>query len=240
MSDKTTCPRCGNPDAHFDDVKWDHERNAPVVRCADCRRHHEQVQRQERADLLTSEDCQVASGIPPQYVGATVADVPGVADALERLLTEDHPGVLTLSGPPGTGKTRLAYALKLRALAEWGRVIDGERVVCDRCEFHRAALLLKRLQGLCGESPADEGHEINRLATLGRLLLLDDLGAEKVTDFCKASFYCILAEREEWGRPTLVTTNLTAAELAERFDPRVASRLAVNWIALRGKDRRLG
>lgn len=57
------------------------------------------------------------------------------------------------------------------------------------------------------------------------LLLLDDLGAEFTTSFSQALIYNIINTRLLSGRPTVISTNLSLEELADRYTPRVASRI---------------
>ncbi len=57
------------------------------------------------------------------------------------------------------------------------------------------------------------------------LLLLDDLGAEFSTSFSQSLIYNIINTRLLAGRPTVISTNLSLEELADRYTPRVASRI---------------
>ena len=58
------------------------------------------------------------------------------------------------------------------------------------------------------------------------LLLLDDLGSEKVSDFTIQSLYLVIDRRNRDLRPTIVTTNLSLEEIETQIDARMASRLA--------------
>ena len=57
------------------------------------------------------------------------------------------------------------------------------------------------------------------------LLIIDDLGAEFSTQFTVASLYNIVNSRLNSGRPLIISTNLSASELEERYSQRVASRI---------------
>lgn len=57
-------------------------------------------------------------------------------------------------------------------------------------------------------------------------LILDDLGAEKATEFVRQSIYFLLNEREIHGRPTLITSNVSPVRLNEQLDSRISSRIA--------------
>lgn len=57
------------------------------------------------------------------------------------------------------------------------------------------------------------------------LLVIDDLGGEFVSPYIQSLFYNIINTRDLGGKPTIINTNLTMAEIASRYSPRVASRL---------------
>ncbi len=70
------------------------------------------------------------------------------------------------------------------------------------------------------------------------LLIIDDLGTEFLTNFGKSAIYNIINSRILKGKSTIVSTNLTMAEIAEKYTPRVSSRFIGNYTSLLfdGKD----
>lgn len=58
------------------------------------------------------------------------------------------------------------------------------------------------------------------------LLILDDLGSEKTSDFTIQSLYLIIDRRNRELRPTIITTNLSLQEIEDNLGARIASRLA--------------
>lgn len=72
-------------------------------------------------------------------------------------------------------------------------------------------------------------------------LIIDDLGAEKPTDYVRQATYYIINHREMNLLPTFITTNFSMDRLDENLDPRISSRIAgmCEIIRLEGKDRRL-
>jgi len=56
-------------------------------------------------------------------------------------------------------------------------------------------------------------------------LILDDLGAEKVSEAVRQSLYVLINKRYVAALPTIVTSNLTLDGIAGRLDDRIASRL---------------
>lgn len=138
---------------------------------------------------------------------------------------------LLLLGPTGTGKTHQAYGA-VRAL-----LTRGVRL---RWEATTSADLHARLRPRAG-------HDAERdLQTLARcpLLLLDDLGAAKTSEWTEELTYRLINHRYEHMLPTLITTNLPTAELRTALGDRVASRLAEmcrgGVLLLHGDDRRKG
>lgn len=57
------------------------------------------------------------------------------------------------------------------------------------------------------------------------ILFLDDLGAEKASEWVKEQLYTVINERYNWMRPVMITTNLTIKEIADCYGDRMASRL---------------
>lgn len=57
------------------------------------------------------------------------------------------------------------------------------------------------------------------------LLVIDDLGGEFVSPYIQSLLYNIINTRDLSGRPTIINTNLTLADIAAKYTPRVASRL---------------
>jgi DNA replication protein DnaC len=72
------------------------------------------------------------------------------------------------------------------------------------------------------------------------LLHIDDLGAEKRSDWVLEQLYAIVDERYQAQRSMIVTSNNGFEELAEQIGPRVVSRLTemCQELPLYGDDKR--
>lgn len=74
-----------------------------------------------------------------------------------------------------------------------------------------------------------------------KLLVLDDLGAEKTSEFSLQILYIILNRRYNEQLQTILTSNLSLDDIREKLGDRIASRIAgmCQIVKLTGKDRRL-
>lgn len=107
-----------------------------------------------------------------------------------------------LQGSNGTGKTHLAAALAMHLMRKGIPTI-----------FRTAnELLLDIRQGI------DEDNEDSRLRRYYSvpLLVIDDLGKEKCTEWSIATLFDIINRRYEDMMPTVITTNYNNAELVKR------------------------
>ena len=73
------------------------------------------------------------------------------------------------------------------------------------------------------------------------VLMLDDFGAEKITEWVKEQFFLILDYRLQWRKQTIIASNLYPEEIALAHGERIASRLfeLCHPVIIKGKDRRL-
>jgi DNA replication protein DnaC len=173
----------------------------------------------------------VASAIPRKYRGVSF-DRPPVSemardparapvyravkefvDAIEERL-EAGEG-LWLMGDVGTGKTTLAMLVS-KAAAE------AERTVA----VYSLPRLLSRIRRTYDADAGEQSYLefFDRLTSVD-LLHIDDLGAEKRSDWVLEQLYAIVNERYESQRSIVVTTNLDQSALEEQIGPRTVSRL---------------
>jgi DNA replication protein DnaC len=133
---------------------------------------------------------------------------------------------LLIVGPTGTGKTWQAYGA-LRA------------VVCTAASPTWAATTFADFTAALRPSGRDPAAAM-RTYRDANLLLLDDLGAAKSSEWVEETTYRLLNHRYEAMLPSIFTTNLPLAELREGLGDRLASRLVeiCQRVVLTGADRR--
>jgi len=63
------------------------------------------------------------------------------------------------------------------------------------------------------------------------LLVIDDLGAEMATAFTRSVLYNLINTRIMKNLPTIINTNLSMAEISDKYDARISSRLIGHYNA---------
>lgn len=142
---------------------------------------------------------------------------------------------LLLAGPPGVGKTHLAAA-----------IVNARLAARRQALFCMVPEMLGDVRRLIRDD--DATCELMDLVKRAELLVLDDLGAERTTEWALEVVLIIVSARLAEDRQTVVTTNYsTAGELIERLGGgkegmRIVSRLFGLCMPVRmeGRDWRLG
>jgi len=191
--------------------------------------------------MMQSWDIAWQAAIPVRFRNATIgALAPSVRDPIVRwALAWQHEspeaGALILVGPVGTGKTYAAVAAareyEVPLFVPVVELLDALRPGGVPTQFDRGGTVHSK----------GDVRAIHFGVTLNRgLVILDDLGAERPTDWTAERLYALVNRRWMDHQPTIVTTNADPSKLAEAFGARVFSRLADGATVVRcgGEDRR--
>ncbi len=119
-------------------------------------------------------------------------------------------------GPYGVGKTGLAVAY----LRRWLSYADGEAAL-----FITVPTLLDRIRETYGPHAVSSERELIDLVKTVHLLVLDDLGAERVTDWVAEKLFTIINHRHDEDLETIFTSNLSIDELAAHIGERTTWRI---------------
>jgi DNA replication protein DnaC len=219
------CPRCQGSGFLLDE-------NDEAVPC-DCR----------ETRLRRARSAGVSSVIPRKYRGVSFdrAPVPDLdpnvvrqvrrfAREIDRRLTSGQG--LWFTGDVGTGKTTLAMLVSRAA-------IDAGHSVA----IYSVPRLLAEIRDTNDADPGERSYMdfFRRLAAVD-LLHLEDLGAEKQTDWVLEQLYCLINDRYEQERSIVVTTNLSETALEDQIGQRTVSRIVEmcgDPLPLYGEDRRI-
>lgn len=154
------------------------------------------------------------------------------APPMTRAEFRDFKG-LFLTGPTGRKKTATLCLMVRDWLKEIGH--KGSRA-WKFVSFPELCIQLQESWNGPGGGPLEL---INQLAS-EPLLIIDDVGVEKTTDFVLQSAYLLFNKREQNEFPTYGTSNMTVSEIGEKLDDRIASRIRgmCNVVAVGGEDMR--
>lgn len=197
--------------------------------CTDC------YSQRAHVELVAEAKC--CQRFPIRYQDAQTdrPDVTAWSDQFRAAAPHDVRSLLLL-GPTGTGKTYQAYAALRRAVTTAIKVRSGL--------YYTRNWQAMTYADLCA-SLRPHGRDYDPEAVFAGylrkdILLIDDLGAAKTSDFVEETTYRLINSRYNDMKPTIYTTNLALPDLKDAVGDRIASRLAEDCvrIVLDGPDRR--
>jgi DNA replication protein DnaC len=144
-----------------------------------------------------------------------------------RLFALQPYGTLVLHGPFGTGKTHL-----LAAICNELRTRHMSSRFCVAAKLHQAV-------AECHKS-GEDAYRLTYQAITAPLLVIDDVGASKLSESRLETYETIIDERTKHKRPIAISTNYID-QLEQFVGGRAKSRLSMNQIAVEmdGDDYRM-
>ena len=140
---------------------------------------------------------------------------PQVVEICQRYIKSENRKSILILGSPGTGKTHIAIAI-MQELIKAG---------IKNMQFKSTPdLLMSIRRSYDDDSETKDAVIIDRFIKYS-FLVLDDFGAENITEFTASALYMIVNGRLSEEKPTIVTSNLAMEEINETM-PRIASRFA--------------
>ena len=137
---------------------------------------------------------------------------------------------LLLIGKTGTGKTHISTAIAREIISQ------GFDVVYDSAQNIVADFEADKFRSGYGTEPRSEKYlECD-------LLIIDDLGTEFSSQFTVSCLYNLINTRANRAMATVISTNLSAEELARKYEDRIYSRLVgvgTRVLVFEGRDRRI-
>ena len=125
-----------------------------------------------------------------------------------------------LIGGTGLGKTHLSTSLAKVIIERGYNVVYTTAIrMFDTFEKKRFS------QGYQSKDSTDRFFDCD-------LLIIDDLGCEMSTQFTVSTLYDLINTRLNEGRSTVISTNLSGAELRKKYDDRITSRLFGHFVPL--------
>lgn len=152
---------------------------------------------------------------------------------------------LFVYGPRGTGKTHFLCACLRMAVQEKLKAgeLNIESLVTTQKPPVRflpvPELLLDFKQSYEPNSEMSEAEILKKYSAVD-LLALDDLGAERVSDWSIQMLYLLIDRRYRDMKATMISSNLRPSQIAAKLDDRIASRISemCHKVKFQGQDRR--
>ena len=221
---RTGCPSCA-------EIRKAKEAKAEIE--AQAAKERERIQRKLGAAL-----------IPHRFIGKSFADYKADTAAQKKALNTcqeyaqnfrahfDAGRCLLLLGKPGTGKTHLAAAIA-------NQIVTTTKATAI---YRTVGGILQHIKGSYDRESGYSEREAFESYAQTNLLIIDEVGATKATEFELATLFTIINSRYEQMMPTVIISNLPPKALPDALGERCVDRLregggialSFDWESVRG------
>lgn len=211
--------------------------------CASNKRDMQELERKRSQFRIVQ---QSSARIPKRFAEKTFTDfvvsspaqqvaLEACADYVDNFSKHRREGrCMLLLGKVGTGKTHLAIAAA-------NHLINESMV---KAIYRTVGTLIGEIRATFNERSGESEAHILREVIGADLLVLDEVGATKQSEFELATLFSIINGRYEQCRPTIIVSNLSPSELNDALGARCVDRIRENgcigvafeWESQRGKE----
>jgi DNA replication protein DnaC len=174
--------------------------------------------------------CLAQNGVPPIFHSARLSDFS--QEVTKDIPTDIPPPGIMIYGAPSVGKSHLAAALMRNQMPKYA----NDKGV--NANWTSTPMLLAEIRQAFKESSSSSELDLIKSYVKWDLLVMDDLGSEKPTEWALATLCTIINERLNELKTTIITSNLSTKKL-NALDSRISNRImSYLRIHFEGENRR--
>lgn len=237
-----TCPKCNPPEIDENAARCEHGNIiSEGYYCSICLNAQRQARMEKEIeekknrllDLIKNPEIELRGFmIPAKYISSSFETFTGNEKLVSECMAYSEGG-LVLYGNTGCGKTHLAVSIMrnmyksnineiINSLSD--QLPDYSKI--KKQIFKPVPDLLLEIRSAFKDGASESEDDIIKKYSRVPLLVLDDLGSEKTSEYSITTLYIIIDRRDRELMPTIITTNLNPKEIEEKLGARIASRLS--------------
>ncbi len=207
MSDKHFCPECEKGRAMYE--SW---RNEPERQAIQRAWKQEKIERALRISEI--------DGLFREKRISNLKNSPKLHDEIAKYLKnwktmKQHGYGFYFWGNVGAGKTHTAIVLANELM---------EREMVEVLFLNIPETITRIKNTFDSEIKSEDSRLFDRMKEM-EMLILDDIGVEKYSDWLSDQMYQIIDHRWKNRKPMVLTSNLSLEDLSKKYKPQVASRI---------------
>ena len=176
--------------------------------------------------------------VQKRFYGKKISDLKEMKSLVQQVMESfEKDESIILCGTQGSGKSHIASALMYEWLAKNVKFDDSGTPDLSRVPYFlpMSDLYLELKSSFDNEMVAEK--DILEKYWKKPLLVLDDLGVEKLSDWSRNVVYSLIGKRYNECLQTVVTTNLQLDEIGKLIDSRISDRLEEMGVTIKTPQR---